>query len=439
MDNTQYTPNRRLVLALRIVIAAQLLTLLLGLALMQMFPGLVLVLTILVILASLLLTLATYALYRAHPLTKAKLSLQKQLGQIGASILATNGNQKAAKRSRDAALFEQEQEIKRTIASLQNAYFAMQLKQQPIDQAKIPGIGPKLKERLAAHRILTAYDVSPDIANLEGFGASKSEALLDWRASVITALEPGKPKNLPSEKRAAIQQSYQGRISKAEADISASTNRLTQLESQRINLETSLAAQQGTTFSQYLQPNLTAVTAGKLSPKIASALTAALLALTTLFQCGQGARSTFAVIASSIPTNTPTFTLTFTPTQTNTLTPTCTSTWTLTPTITRTPTITLTPTITNTPTITLTPTITPTSTRTFTPTPTRTLTPTITRTFVPLPTSTPICNCNIDYDCSNFSTHNQAQACFVYCGGSSTYNWSNLDANNDGIACESLP
>ena len=304
MEIKQFTPNRHLVLALRIVIGAQILTLLLGLALMGVIPSLVLVLTILVILASLLLALAFYVLYHLHPLTKAKLALQKQLGQIDASMLATDGNLKAAQRLRDSTLFDQDQEIKRTIASLQNAYFALQLKQQPIDQAKIPGIGPKLKERLAAHRILTAYDVSPDIANLEGFGASKSQALLDWRASVTTALEPGKPRNLPPEKRAAINQSYQGRIAKAEAEISASTNQLTQLESQSSNLETSLAGQQEITLSQYLQSNLTAVTAGRLSPKIASVLTAALLAITTLFQCGQGARSTMAVIASSIPTNT---------------------------------------------------------------------------------------------------------------------------------------
>lgn len=63
----------------------------------------------------------------------------------------------------------------------------------------------------------------------------------------------------------------------------------------------------------------------------------------------------------------------------------------------------------------------------------------------PLPTATAppggtsVCNCSIDYNCSDFSTHSEAQACFSSCGGSSTYNWSGMDGDHDGQACESLP
>lgn len=46
------------------------------------------------------------------------------------------------------------------------------------------------------------------------------------------------------------------------------------------------------------------------------------------------------------------------------------------------------------------------------------------------------CNCSIDYDCSDFSTQSQAQGCYNACGGN---NWSRLDADYDGYACESLP
>lgn len=49
------------------------------------------------------------------------------------------------------------------------------------------------------------------------------------------------------------------------------------------------------------------------------------------------------------------------------------------------------------------------------------------------------CDCKVDYDCSDFSTHDQAQECFEYCGGSTSYNWARLDGDGDGIACESLP
>ncbi len=87
------------------------------------------------------------------------------------------------------------------------------------------------------------------------------------------------------------------------------------------------------------------------------------------------------------PSNTCTFTPTFTPTFTNTPcnwpSNTCTFTNTYTPTPTFTPTSTFTPTCTNTPTLT------PTNTNTFTPTLTRTYTFTPTLTYTPTPTLTP--------------------------------------------------
>jgi endonuclease YncB( thermonuclease family) len=49
------------------------------------------------------------------------------------------------------------------------------------------------------------------------------------------------------------------------------------------------------------------------------------------------------------------------------------------------------------------------------------------------------CNCSIDYDCADFSSQAAAQACFNQCGGSRYYNWSGLDRDRDGKACESLP
>lgn len=46
---------------------------------------------------------------------------------------------------------------------------------------------------------------------------------------------------------------------------------------------------------------------------------------------------------------------------------------------------------------------------------------------------------NIDYDCKDFKTQAQAQAYFALQGGSPTNNVDRLDADHDGIACESLP
>lgn len=44
-----------------------------------------------------------------------------------------------------------------------------------------------------------------------------------------------------------------------------------------------------------------------------------------------------------------------------------------------------------------------------------------------------------DKDCSDFSTHAEAQGYFVSKGGSATNNVDRLDSDHDGTACESLP
>lgn len=54
-----------------------------------------------------------------------------------------------------------------------------------------------------------------------------------------------------------------------------------------------------------------------------------------------------------------------------------------------------------------------------------------------LPEEEIICSYNA-YNCSDFSTHAEAQSVFNYCGGI-TNDIHRLDADKDGLACESLP
>ena len=52
----------------------------------------------------------------------------------------------------------------------------------------------------------------------------------------------------------------------------------------------------------------------------------------------------------------------------------------------------------------------------------------------------PVCDCSYDrYNCSDFRFQYLAQACFNYCWWGGYGDVHNLDADNDGIACESLP
>jgi hypothetical protein len=55
------------------------------------------------------------------------------------------------------------------------------------------------------------------------------------------------------------------------------------------------------------------------------------------------------------------------------------------------------------------------------------------------PQSTPLCYCNRNYECNHFETQRDAQICFNFCNGSKTNNWSYLDPDHNGIACEDLP
>lgn len=62
----------------------------------------------------------------------------------------------------------------------------------------------------------------------------------------------------------------------------------------------------------------------------------------------------------------------------------------------------------------------------------------------PQATSTPVfvapCGCEGNqYNCGNFSTHSEAQACFDYCVSTGAGDIHGLDADDDGLACEALP
>ncbi len=57
-----------------------------------------------------------------------------------------------------------------------------------------------------------------------------------------------------------------------------------------------------------------------------------------------------------------------------------------------------------------------------------------------LPVTTKICNCSGNiYNCPNFKTQQEAQKCFDYCKQLGKGDVHKLDADKDGIACETLP
>lgn len=131
---------------------------------------------------------------------------------------------------------------------------------------------------------------------------------------------------------------------------------------------------------------------------------------------------------------------------TATVTATLTATTEATATATRTPTPTATESNASTATHTATATATRTATNTSVPTPTQAATPTRTATATATQTPTPTtpvgapCPCEADtLNCSDFDTQPEAQACFDWCVSQGAGDIHRLDANNDNVACESLP
>jgi hypothetical protein len=87
----------------------------------------------------------------------------------------------------------------------------------------------------------------------------------------------------------------------------------------------------------------------------------------------------------------------------------------------------------------------PTLTKPATAPPLETASPTATVIFI-LPTNAPsgslpgICSCSGDnLNCSDFSDHDSAQACFDYCMAQGAEDINMLDENNNNDACEGLP
>jgi micrococcal nuclease len=280
-----------------------------------------------------------YFRFKAFPVVLEKTALQRKADDLQSKIRLEGNKINAANQKRSELIQAGKQELAKALESLQKAYIQKGLVNTPLNTAKIPGIGPKLKERLAAHRILTAADINSNISSIQGFGGAKSEALLSWRRSIYDGLARTKPTDVPAESAHAIRQKYQKLQEENNIAEANAKQRKQDYEANLRSIKPRLAELAPINFTTYLLKTL--------APQKAVSLL--LLGLLVLVQCLLGSSTTVASIAVSLPT------VTFTPTQTYTPTTTLTPTLTNTPTITFTPTLAFTSTITDTPTLTFTP------------------------------------------------------------------------------------
>jgi len=371
------------------------------------------------------LGLFLYLRYRSLPVVKKKRALEVRECELQKEIDNTKAHVNQAIRTREYITKDEQKEIARRLAvhnqtlenlasrrkeikmtarqeyvailkRLQDKHFAEGLRKRLIKNAKISGVGPKMKEHLALNGIVSASQITvAGVSSVPGFGESKTLAVVNWRRSVERELEATKPNRLSSDKESIIRRKHDQRMegtqveeentrreleaylaairqeaikrhsANDEAEVKA-REKVEKLEPKKEELATRLAPLAQITPRNFLKQCLPAYD-GQPTHRQVLAIGGISLVFISGFFCQTTAAlsSLGSIIVDLIPTGTPTATLTPTTTNTPASSSTPTSTITLTPTITFTPTITQTPTITPTSTITLTPTITMTPTVTI--------------------------------------------------------------------------
>jgi hypothetical protein len=297
-----------------------------------------------------------YWKYQHLPLAREKAELKQKQDHLQSRILPLKQAIQACKQEGETLVRREQAEIETALRALQQAHIERGLASCSIKDATIPGIGPKLKNRLAASGILTALDASDfSVSQVPGFGEAKRLALMNWRTAIHQQVDATKPRELPADQLETIKNKYQQWKAENDHREKVASENLQKLETDLYEVQVRLKPLEPVTFLSYVAQFLSS--RGYLAALFASVLVGG--------QILSGVSATASAIIASIPT------ATFTPTDTAT------------PTITRTATVTSTQTITRTPTITNTPTV------IFTPLPTKTRIPTIMPTR-PLSTTDPL-------------------------------------------------
>jgi|GEM_PF-775521 len=281
-------------------------------------------------------------------------------------------------------IFEEENyELRTTLRLLQQQFVTDGLKMLLLKDAKIPGIGPKLKETLLVFGITSADDIEMGrLSTIPGIGQAKASALVLWRGVNETILRAQQPRSLPNNVLDPIKNRFDSRRENINAEIDsenqcheATIETITKkyelmrngnsahissveelLHTLQVNINAyteDLDRYRTITFINYLLRCLGLPRKSKIVSAVGFIGITTLLAGSMVFQGTIATGSTVSMIIAAIPTSTSTATPTSTPTFTPTSSVTPTLTQTATATITETPTITSTSTITPTPSITL--------------------------------------------------------------------------------------
>ncbi|HXQ39403.1 MAG TPA: hypothetical protein VN843_35715 [Anaerolineales bacterium] len=273
-----------------------------------------------------------YLHYQKLPLVQEKSQLQKRALDLGNKIGREANILQAAIRKRTVLFEDQQDEINVVLQILQQTYIKNGLEGSFIKDARIPGLGPKLKERLVEHRILTAEQIKDEkLSRIPGIGESKRQALFSWKNTLRAGFESTMPTSLTDEQAEAVRKRYQALHRENDIAERNAQARKRDLTNELNTIRPRLQQLASITFIAYFSRSL--------DSRRSVGMLLALLLIGAQFVSSVSAASSFiasmstATVTStniSAPTSTPIPTLTNTPTATTiptqTSTPTLTST-----------------------------------------------------------------------------------------------------------------
>jgi DNA-binding helix-hairpin-helix protein with protein kinase domain len=150
-----------------------------------------------------------YVRYQSIPVVQQRREMQRTVLHWQQKLRIENLIIQTAKTKRQELLEAEKKEIISSLNHLQQDHIQNGLANSFIRDATIPGIGPKLKEGLAGHGIVSAAQISRYVSEIPVLDEAQRQALLCWRNTVFARLDSTKPDRLPDEQLAKIKQEYQ--------------------------------------------------------------------------------------------------------------------------------------------------------------------------------------------------------------------------------------
>ena len=208
-----------------------------------------------------------YLRYRGNPKVVEKRSLMRRKRMLEKGIRAEQQRISLTQQKRISLTKAQQSDAAAALESVQRTHIEQGLSSTTVAEADISGVGPKLKDRLVARGMGTAADVDQRaLSRVEGFGDTKSAAVLRWRDGVHEYLDITKPTALSAERAGQIDAKYK-------AQHAANDNQEAHAKATKAGLENDLAAHlpmleplAGISFPNYVTTSMSANTgrAGKM-------------------------------------------------------------------------------------------------------------------------------------------------------------------------------